>query len=91
MSSALLEESGGSIMPARLPLDTLRSAMERVTGCTATVADRGAYVRVSVPAPEGDEEFRALLDVLLTADAWGSSDGTGELLMWASLVKGGEA
>jgi hypothetical protein len=39
-----------------------------------------------VAAPQSAEAFRELLDVLLTADAWGSSDGTGQLRMWAALV-----
>jgi hypothetical protein len=65
--------------------------MEQATGTTATVSSRGPYVRVSVSAPQDDATFRALLDVLLAADAWGSSDGTGELRVWASVVVGGES
>ncbi|MGW1595235.1 hypothetical protein [Streptomyces sp. NPDC002343] len=72
---------------ARLPLDALRSAMEQAAGIAATVSDRGAYIRVSVPVPAGKERFGALLAVLLGAESWGSSDGTGEVLMWAAVRK----
>ncbi|GAA1008506.1 hypothetical protein ACFQWA_11830 [Streptomyces thermogriseus] len=65
--------------------------MEQAAGCAATISDRGQYARVSVPAPADDTEFQALLKVLLRADAWGSSDGTGRLVMWASVVKGSDA
>ncbi|WP_318203038.1 hypothetical protein [Streptomyces sp. SCL15-4] len=74
---------------ARLPLDALRSAMEQAAGIAATVSDRGSYVRVSVPVPVGKAEFAALLEVLLAAESWGSSDGTGEVLMWAAIRKDG--
>lgn len=77
-------------MPSPLTVESLSSAIEQATGAVPTVSNRGQYVRVYVPAPEGEAEFRALLDVLLTADAWGSSDGTGELRMWAALVVGVE-
>ncbi|MEU6279517.1 hypothetical protein [Streptomyces sp. NPDC047028] len=76
-------------MPAaRLPLHALRSAMEQATGAKSTVSDRGTHIRVSVPAPARGEVFQALLEVLRRAEAWGSSDGTGEVRMWASVRKG---
>jgi hypothetical protein len=61
--------------------------MERATDSEAVVLDCGAYVRVSVPAPDGDTAYRALLEVLLSADAWGSSDSTGEPLVWATVLR----
>ncbi|SED27462.1 hypothetical protein SAMN05216532_4030 [Streptomyces sp. 2231.1] len=75
-------------MPARLPVDALRSAMERAADHAVAISDRGTHIRLSVPVPEDRERFRALLDVLLTADHWGSSDGTGELRMWGAVQKG---
>ncbi|MFJ3867920.1 hypothetical protein [Streptomyces nigra] len=78
-------------MPTRLPLDALRSAMEQASGATATVSDRGAYVRVSVPMPATADGYEALLAVVTRAAAWGSSDGTGELRLWASVVRGEQA
>ncbi|MEU9136932.1 hypothetical protein AB0D33_13340 [Streptomyces sp. NPDC048404] len=73
-------------MPSPLTVDALRSAIERATGDVSTVCKRGTYVRVYVAAPQAPDALRDLLDVLLTADAWGSSDGTGQLRMWAALV-----
>jgi FlaG/FlaF family flagellin (archaellin) len=73
-------------MSARPTVDSLRSAIERAACDVSTVSNRGTYVRVYVAAPQSAEAFRELLDVLLTADAWGSSDGTGQLRMWAALV-----
>jgi hypothetical protein len=78
-------------MPSRLTVDTLRWAIEQATGDVPTVSNRGAYVRVYVAAPESADAFRALFDVLLAADAWGSSDGTGELRLWAALAMRGES
>ncbi|MEW2759011.1 hypothetical protein AB0944_41610 [Streptomyces sp. NPDC048399] len=78
-------------MSARPTVDSLRSAIERAACDVSTVSNRGTYVRVYVAAPRSPEAFRELLDVLLTADAWGSSDGTGTLRMWAALVVRGEA
>jgi hypothetical protein len=78
-------------MPSRLTVDTLRSAIEQATGDVSTVCNRGTYVRVYVAAPQAPDALRDLLDVLLTADAWGSSDGTGELRLWAALVARGES
>ncbi|MCX5362866.1 hypothetical protein OG864_29650 [Streptomyces sp. NBC_00124] len=75
-------------MPARLPLDDLRSAMEQASGATATVSDRGPFVRVSVPMPNTPEGYEALLAVVQHAAAWGSTDGTGELRLWASVIRG---
>ncbi|MFF8533756.1 hypothetical protein ACF07B_17610 [Streptomyces sp. NPDC015532] len=78
-------------MPSPLTVETLCSAIEQATGDVATVSRRGGYVRVYVAAPQADDALRDLLDVLLTADAWGSSDGTGQLRMWAALVTRGES
>ncbi|MER5401655.1 hypothetical protein [Streptomyces sp. NPDC002599] len=78
-------------MPARLTVDSLRAAIELAAGDVSTVSNRGAYVRVYVAAPQAPQALRDLLDVLLTADAWGSSDGTGQLRMWAALVVRGES
>lgn len=78
-------------MSARPTVDSLRSAIERAACDVSTVSNRGAYVRVYVAAPQSPEAFRALLDVLLTADAWGSSDGTGQLRLWAALVTRGDS
>jgi hypothetical protein len=55
------------------------------------VSNRGTYVRVYVAAPQSPDAFRDVLDVLLTADAWGSSDGTGALRLWAALVTRAES
>ncbi|MEU7340532.1 hypothetical protein [Streptomyces sp. NPDC007074] len=78
-------------MPARLTVESLRSAIEQAAGDVPTVSHRNGYVRIYVAAPAAPDAYRELLDVLLTADAWGSSDGTGQLRMWAALVTGGEA
>jgi hypothetical protein len=75
----------------RLSVDTLRSAIAEATGDVPTVHNRGPYVRIYVAAPQDETTFRELLDVLLTADAWGSSDGTGQLRMWAAVLTGGES
>ncbi|MFE7853761.1 hypothetical protein [Streptomyces sp. NPDC057403] len=72
-------------MPARLPLDELRAAMEEVTGATATVSEREWYARVTVPMPTDAEAYEALLKILVTADAWGSYDHTGSVRVWATL------
>jgi hypothetical protein len=60
--------------------------MEQAAESNASVLDCGAYVRVSVQAPEDSTTYRALLDVLLMADAWGSSDASGEPLVWATVL-----
>lgn len=78
-------------MPAaRLPLHQLRSAMEQAAGARATISDRGTHIRVSVPVPPSKAAFGALLRVLRQAEAWGSSDGTGEVVMWAAVTKAGQ-
>jgi FlaG/FlaF family flagellin (archaellin) len=91
MSSALLEEPGDPVMPSRLTVDALRHAIEQAAGDVSTVSNRGTYVRVYVAAPQSPDAFRDVLDVLLTADAWGSSDGTGALRLWAALVTRAES
>jgi hypothetical protein len=65
--------------------------MEQAAESNAYVLDCGAYVRVSVPAPDDGTAYRALLDVLLMADAWGSSDASGGPLVWATVLTGPDA
>lgn len=78
-------------MPARLPLDGLRSAMEQASGASATVSDHGTHVRVSVPMPPDADAYGALLAVVEQAAAWGSSDDTGEVHVWAAVLQDGES
>jgi hypothetical protein len=74
-------------MPARSSLVALVVAMEAASGAVATVSDRGDHVRVSVPAPPDVARSRAVLSVLLKTATWGSSDGSGELRLWAAIPK----
>lgn len=74
-------------MPAHSALQALIHDLEQASGSTATVSDRGDHIRVSVPAPVGRGVHRAVLDVLSRAAWWGSSDATGQLLLWGAVPK----
>jgi hypothetical protein len=73
-------------MPARLRAVVLRADMERVTGCAAEIREYPNHLRVSVPAPADQNTMQALLEVVQSADFWGSSDGTGQLRVWAGVT-----
>ncbi|WP_435210748.1 hypothetical protein [Streptomyces sp. bgisy034] len=75
-------------MPGRQRAEQLRSDMERVTGCAADVDEYPGRLRVSVQAPDDEEAWRALLEVLACADCWGSSDTDGQVRVWASVATG---
>jgi hypothetical protein len=75
-------------MPARLRADELRTAMERVTGSAAEIDEYPTHLRVSVPAPDDDETWRALLEVLASADRWGSDGTGGQARAWAHVMTG---
>lgn len=77
-------------MPARLRAAVLRTDMERVTGCTAEIREYPSRLRVSVPCPTDEKTWKALLAVVQSADYWGSSDGTGELRVWAAIKTEGQ-
>ncbi|MDN3023824.1 hypothetical protein [Streptomyces sp. S.PB5] len=73
-------------MPARLRAAELRTDMERATGSAAEIDEYPTHLRVSVPAPVGEEIWQALLGVLASADRWGSSDASGQVRVWASVT-----
>lgn len=75
-------------MPARTPLEALIEDLGRASGAEVTVSDHGDHMRVSVTAPAEAEAYEAVLNILLDAAAWGSSDATGELRLWGSVPKG---
>lgn len=76
-------------MPARLRATVLRTDMERAAGCAAEIREYPNQLRVSIPAPTDEKAWQALLEVVQSADCWGSSDGTGQLIVWAAVtVKG---
>ncbi len=75
-------------MPARQRAAELRTDMERVTGCAADVDEYPGHLRISVQAPDDEDAWRALLEVLASADCWGSSDADGQARVWASVATG---
>lgn len=75
-------------MPARLRAAELRTDMERAAGHAAEIREHRDQLRVSVPCPTDEDRWKALLKVVQSADYWGSSDGTGQLRVWAAIKVG---
>lgn len=76
-------------MPARLRAAVLRDDLAVITGEQPTITQHGHSLRVTVAAPDCIDEatWHALLPVLRRADAWGSSDATGSLRVWAAVIE----
>jgi hypothetical protein len=69
----------------------LRAAIERASGSVASVTARPHGQRITVAAPSrlNAERWGSLLTALRTADAWGSGDATGEIVVWAEIKENG--
>lgn len=73
-------------MPARLRAAELRTDLERITGHAAEIDEYPTHLRVSVPASVDEVSWPALLDVLRSADCWGSNGTDGHIRVWASVT-----
>ena len=73
-------------MSARLRAAELRTDLERITGQAAQTDEYPTHLRVSVPASVDEASWSTLLDVLRSADCWGSNDADGHTRVWASVT-----
>jgi hypothetical protein len=71
-------------------LAVLRAAVERASGSVASVTSGPHGQRITVPASSrlNSEQWGHLLSALQTADAWGSGDATGAIVVWAEITEG---
>ncbi|MET8537937.1 hypothetical protein ABZV67_40980 [Streptomyces sp. NPDC005065] len=65
----------------------VRAAIERATQETATVTEPSpGMVRITARADIGDpERWAQTRRAIQAGDRWGSSDGTGEIVVWSEL------
>ncbi|MEV0183797.1 hypothetical protein AB0I54_31615 [Streptomyces sp. NPDC050625] len=74
-------------MPISLRAAALRTALERMLDEPVRLISRPGATRLYAVAPDAyrRETWRLLLDVLGSADKWGSTDASGRPEVWAEV------
>lgn len=74
-------------MPISLRAAALRTALERALDEPVHLLARGGHTRLhaTAPAPSARSTWERVLNVLRTADTWGSTDSTGTPEIWAEV------
>jgi len=77
-------------VPVSLRAAALRTALERALDepVHLLVTKRGIRVYAAAPPGSARSTWRAVVDVLRSADAWGSTDTTGSPEIWAEVEDG---